>query len=168
MFRSLLVPAIIAIALLCNSCAQSPAVEQRRKAVEAELGAILGQPLDDGSYGMPKRCLSEHEFRSFRALDDRHLLFFGRRDRQWINKLWTRCPDLRYGTVLRVRSYSSFSRICEMDSFKVDEWFSWPWYRRWPWHWGSYWSTGMTCTLGKFQPVSEAQVQAIEDVLKSR
>jgi len=111
--------------------------------------------------------LSENEYRRFEALDDRHLLFEGRQDRFWVNTLRTPCPDLKYGTVLVVRSYGSLASICELDTFVADEWFSWPWYRRWPWHWGA-WGTGMRCTLGDFQPVSEAQVSAIRDVLKSR
>jgi hypothetical protein len=54
-----------------------------------------------------------------------------------------------------------------MDSFEVADWFDWPWYRRWPWHWGGGWGVGMRCTLGEFQPVTRAQVDAIEDVLAS-
>jgi len=58
--------------------------------------------------------------------------------------------------------------MCDMDSFEVTDWFDWPWYRRWPWHWGGSWGVGMRCTLGKFQPVTEDQVNAITELLKSR
>ena len=75
-----------------------------------------------------------------------------------------RCFDLRHGSVLRVRRFS-YSRICDADHFAVDDWFEWPWYTRWPWHWGA-WSTGMTCTLGKFYPVTEGQVAEIEALLR--
>ena len=67
-----------------------------------------------------------------------------------------------------VRSFSS-RRICDMDRFQVADWFYWPWYRRWYWpgYWGPDWGMGVHCSLGKFQPVTEAQVAEIEAVLDS-
>lgn len=153
-------------ALLLASCAVSPEAESRRQAIEADIADILSYPLDPAEFGETKRCLADNEYRNFRALDDQHILFDGRRDRQWINTLRMRCPDLRYGDVLIVRSFSS-RRMCDMDTFQVADWFDWPWYRRWPWHWGG-WGTGARCTLGKFQPVTEAQVDEIEAVLERR
>jgi hypothetical protein len=123
--------------------------------------------LDPAEFGEVKRCLSDSEFRTFRALDDRRILFEGRRGKLWINTLRMPCHDLRYGDVLIVRQFSSM-RMCAMDSFEVADWFAWPWYRRWPWYWGRNWGMGMRCTLGEFQPVSESQVADIEAVLRSR
>lgn len=156
-----------AAALFFASCAVSPEAESRRQAIEDDIAIILSVQLDPAEFGETKRCLADREYRSFRALDDRRILFDGRRDRQWINTLRSRCPDLRYGDVLVVRSFSSM-RMCDMDSFQVADWFDWPWYRRWPWHWGGGWGTGARCTLGKFQPVTEAQVEEIEAVLERR
>lgn len=155
-----------AAVLLCAGCAVSPDVENRRKAIEADIDEILSLSLDAEEYGEPKRCLSDSQYRTFRALDDRHILFVGRRDKLWINTLRGRCHDLRWGDVLIVRPTSG-SRMCDMDRFQVADWFDWPWYRRWPWHWGG-WGTGPMCALGKFQPVSEAQVQEIEALLENR
>lgn len=159
---------ILCGALLCTSCAVSPETQERRQAVEEKIEAILSVALDAEEYGKTQRCLSDHEYRDFRALDDRRILFEGRRGEFWLNTLRMRCSDLEHATVLRVRSISSIGRICEMDTFVAGDWFAWPWYRRWPWHWGTYWGSGMTCTLGEFQPVTEAQVKAIEDVIESR
>ena len=153
-----------ATVLLCASCAVSPEVESRRKAIEADIDDILSLPLDVDEYGETKRCLSDNEYRTFRALDDRHILFEGRRDKQWINTLRGRCHDLRWGHVLVVRPTSA-SRMCDMDRFEVADWFDWPWYRRWPWRWGT-WGRGPMCVLGKFQPVTEAQMQEIEALLE--
>ena len=154
--------------LLCAGCATSPEVESRRQAIEADIESILSQPLDPAEFGETKRCLADHEYRNFRALDDKHILFDGRRGKQWINTLRSRCPDLRYGDVLVVRSFSS-TRMCDMDRFQVADWFDWPWYRRWrPWHWGGDWGMGIPCSLGKFQPVTKGQVAEIEAVLESR
>jgi len=153
-------------ALLCASCAVSPEAEEQRLAREAEIAHILSIELDPAEYGETKRCLSDTEYRSFRALDDRRILFEGRRNKFWVNTLRSRCSDLRYGDVLVVRQFSS-SRMCDTDTFEVAEWFDFPWYRRWPWHWGT-WGTGLRCSLGKFQPVTEAQVKAIEAALEAR
>jgi len=156
----------VAAALLVASCATSPEVESRRQAIQADIESILSEPLDPAEYGDTRRCLADMEYRNFRALDDRHILFEGRRGKQWINTLRSRCPDLRYGHVLVVKSFTG-TRMCELDQFQVGDWFDWPWYRRWPWHWGGNWGTGVPCSLGKFQPVTEAQVAEIEAVLRS-
>ena len=162
-----LVCAALAASLLLAGCATSPEAEQQRLQKQASIAEILSQPLDPTEYGEVKRCLSDMDFRRFEALDDRHILFEGRRDRLWINTLRGPCPDLRFGDVLIVRQFSS-TRMCDMDSFEVAEWFDWPWYRRWPWRWGLDWGVGMRCTLGKFQPVTQEQVDEIKAVIRSR
>ena len=156
-----------AVVVLLAGCATSPETEAQRDFREARIEEILSQPLDPAVYGETKRCLRDTEFRTFRALDDRHILFDGRRGRYWINTLRSRCVDLRHGDILIVRPFSS-TRMCEMDRFQVADWFDWPWYRRWPWRWGTSWHTGMTCLLGEFQPVTEEQVVEIRAVLKRR
>ena len=148
--------------LLIAGCATSPEDESRRQAIEADIQDILNLSL--GEDGKPLRCLSDSQYTGFRALDEKHLLFSGLRGKRWVNTLRNNCYDLRHGDVLRVRSFSS-ARICDTDHFAVDDWFEWPWYSRWPWHWGT-WSTGMTCTFGKFYPVTEGQVEEIEAVLR--
>lgn len=154
-------------ALFLAGCATSPEVESRRQAIEADIDEVLSYPLDPAEFGETKRCLSDTQYRNFRPLGDRHILFEGRRDKRWINALRGRCHDLRWGDVLVVRSFSGM-RMCDMDRFHVTDWFAWPWYRRWPWQWGGNWSSGISCMLGKFQPVTEAQVAEIEALLKSR
>jgi len=146
------------------ACASAPDDEGRRQAIEADVQEILS--LSTGKDGRPLRCLSDTQYTGFRALDEKHILFTGMGGKRWVNALRTRCYDLRHGSVLRVRSFS-YSRICDTDRFAVDDWFVWPWYSRWPWHWGA-WSTGMTCTLGQFYPVTEGQVAEIEAVLRGR
>jgi hypothetical protein len=156
---------VACVAILCAGCAASPESQARRQAAEDEIIEILSVPFDDSQSVKTQRCLSDHEFRNFRALDDRRILFEGRSGRLWLNTLRSRCPDLQHADVLRLRSTFSLSRICEHDRFVPDDWFSWPWYRRWPWHWGGAWGTGMSCTLGEFQAVTVDQVRAIDEVL---
>lgn len=159
---------VLGAALVCAGCAVSPEAEERREAVEAEIAAILSEPLDPEEYGTTKRCLAGHEYRSFRALDERRVLFEGLGGKRWLSTLPFRCPDLEYAPVLLVRSVPSTRRICEADPFVVSDWFSWPWYRRWPWDWGWGWGASSSCRLGKFQPVTGEQVDAIEAALQSR
>ena len=154
-----------AATLLVAGCAVSPEVEDRRQAIEADIEEILSLPLDPEEYGEIKRCLSDNEFRNYRALNAKHMLFEGRRGKQWINTLRSPCHDLRHGDVLIVRRFSG-TRMCDMDRFQVSDWFDWPWYRRWPWHWGT-WASGPSCTFGKFRPVTEAQIQEIEALLEN-
>lgn len=164
--QKLYVYAILALTLVCASCATSPAVQESNRTTEEEIEFILSQPLDVAEYGETKRCLAGSQYQDFRVLGDQRILFEGRRGKLWLNTLRMRCPDLRFATVLRVKSIYSYGRICDMDSFQPGDWFDWPWYRRWPWHWGNRWGAGMTCSLGKFQPVTETQVEAIEAALK--
>ena len=153
--------------LLVAGCAASPEAETRREAIQADIAAILAEPIDAAEYGETKRCLTERDYRYFRILDDRHILFEGRRGKLWINTLPMRCHDLRYGHVLAIESFSP-SRICDKDQFQVADWFYWPWYRRWPWHWGGGWGAGISCWLGEFQPVTESQLAEIEAILRRR
>ena len=159
--------AACAAALFLSGCATSPDAEARRLAAEADIAEILSAPLDPAEFGETRRCLADREYQGFRALDDRRILFDGRRGKLWINTLRSRCADLRHGEVLVVTSFSG-TRLCDMDRFEVADWFAWPWYRRWPWYWGHRWGTGISCSLGKFQPVTEAQVNEIEAILRAR
>ncbi|MCP5091233.1 MAG: hypothetical protein GY949_09950, partial [Gammaproteobacteria bacterium] len=73
--------------MFCAACAVSPEAESRRQAMEADIDEILAYELDPAEFGETKRCLSDHDFRNFRPLGDRHILFEGRRDKLWINTL---------------------------------------------------------------------------------
>ena len=158
----------VVLSLLLIGCASTPEEIQRREQAERDIEAILTQPSEATEYVEKKRCLREVEYRNFRALDDRHILFEGSRGRLWINKLPIRCPDLRHATVLRVRSTPSFGRMCRHDTFQAVDWFDWPWYRRSPWRWTSPWHSGISCALGDFRAVTPAQVDALERAIKSK
>lgn len=155
------VVAVAATFLLLPGCAVSPEAEERRANAEADIDEIMSYELDPAEYGETRRCLSGTDFDDYRPLGDRHLLFEGRRGKLWVNTLRGRCNALRHNDVLVVRQYSG-SRMCEMDRFKVADWFDYTSRRR-PADWG----TGSDCMLGEFHPVTEAQVAEIEAVLES-
>jgi hypothetical protein len=143
---------ILSAVLLVAACASSPQDEQRRLERETAVDDVLSYKLDPAEYGESKRCLSDMEFKSYRALDDRHLLFKGRSGRLWVNKLRGRCPHLEPSSVLIVRKFGG-SRFCSMDTFEATEWFG---YSRVP---------GIRCVLGEFQPVTQAQIDEIEKIM---
>lgn len=160
--RLTLIPVFMFVLSGCATTAEDAA---RREAMERDIADILSAPLDAAEYGETKRCLSDTEYRSFRVLDERRILFEGRRGRLYLNTLRTRCADLRHATALGVRSYSP-GRLCDADTFYAGDWFEWPWYRRSPLNWGSSWGTKIPCKLGAFQPVTEEQVGEIEALLR--
>ena len=152
---------LVALLVLLTGCASSQEAQERARAQDEDIATILSQPLDRDEYGETRRCLSPYQIRDVRILDDQRILFEGPRGKLWLNTLRMRCPDLRRDSVLRVRTWSPANSICDLDSFAVADWFDWPWYRRW-------WGSGIRCTLGSFQPVTQAQADALVDALRPR
>ena len=142
------------LTVLSTGCAVPPEVEDRREAILADIDEIISLPLDPAEFGETERCLSEGQYRSFRPLGDRHMLFEGRRDKYWINTLVGRCPTLDRGDVLVMRPTSS-GRMCDKDRFEARDRSS-----------RTLLETGPSCALGMFHPVSKAQVEEIEALLE--
>jgi hypothetical protein len=148
---------ITASLLTAAGCATSPEDEDRRKAMEADIDEILAYENDPAEVGEARNCLSENEFRSHRALGNRHLLFEGKRGQLWVNVLRGRCSSLDTNSVL-VMKPSLSGRLCEMDRFNVVYRFESLSSAR----------SAPSCVLGEFKPVTEAQVEEIEARLKMR
>lgn len=148
---------IVASLLALAGCAASPEDERRRQEMEADIDDILTYELDKDEYGEPKTCLSDREYRSIRPLGDRHLLFTGRNDKQWVNVLRGRCHGLNDDSKFIMRQNMS-GRVCSKDIFDVVDQFD------------SISSSvmGPACVLGDFKPVAKAQVGEIEDRLEMR
>jgi len=149
---------IIAALLALAACATSPEDEQRRIDMEADIDEIMSYELDKTEFGEAKNCLSKHEYESFRALGDRHLLFEGRNDKQWVNILRGRCTGLRDDSAFIMRPAMG-SRSCDKDRFEVVD--------RSTLSQGIA-GTGGSCVLGEFRPVAKAQLQEIEGRLEAR
>ncbi|MEQ8860536.1 MAG: DUF6491 family protein [Pseudomonadales bacterium] len=157
---SRLIPALLVAGLLVVGCASAPADREASERRQETVADILNQPLDAEEYGTPRRCMSEIALRDFEPLGDRYLVFEGSRGTLWLNELKGRCPGLDRGRTLAFRNQSF--QVCEFDQFLVSDWFVWSRYRRWPWNW----TDGIPCTLGKFQPVSGDQVDALRAALR--
>ena len=147
---------IVAVLLALAACATSPVDEQRRIDMEADIDEIMSYELDETEFGDARNCLSDTQYRNIRPLGDRHLLFEGRRDKQWVNVLRGRCAGVNDHSVFIMRPASA-GRSCDKDLFDITE------------RAGSVVSgvgMGSTCVLGQFKPVAKAQLQEIEKRLE--
>jgi hypothetical protein len=137
----------------CMSAPEREASEAQAAAREEAIQDILTTPLAAEDYVESERCLSTYAYRSVEVLDDRNVLFKGPGDRAWINQLRHRCIGLRRNDALQFELRDN--RLCELDSFEsVDTLFR-------------VWSrTSATCTLGKFQPVTPEQVEALRAAVR--
>ena len=146
---------IVAALLVLSACATSPEDERKRKEMEADIDDILSYEHDPLEYGEAKSCLSTSEFRSYRALGNRHLLFEGRKGKLWVNVLNGRCPGLHRDSVFIMRPMQA-NRLCDKDRFDAVD------------RLDTRTISAPTCVLGQFKPVTEAQVKEIENRLEMR
>ncbi len=152
-----LICTIVASFLALAGCATSPLDEQKRQEMEADIDDILSYELDPLEYGETRNCLSENDYRSYRALGQRHLLFEGRHGKLWVNVLRGRCPGLGDDSLFIMKPKHG-TRLCENDWFNVTDRFRSL----------SSADTAPTCVLGEFKPVTEAQVKEIKARLAMR
>ena len=82
-----------------------------------------------------------------------HLLFYGTGGKVWLNKLRTPCVGLRPRSTLRFDLHTT--SVCNLDSVTAIETRLWFWDR-----------ASATCSLGSFEPISEAQADFLKDQLK--
>jgi hypothetical protein len=97
---------------------------------------------EDGIDRAPKTCHTRSGLRKTAVADDRTVLFIGRKDIH-INVLRSACPGLARGTAISYRGRSGrTSPFCRGDTIRPEGY-------------------GVTCTLGSFYEVSEAQARAL-------
>ena len=90
--------------------------------------------------GDAQRCIALNSIRSTRVVDDSTVLFYGRGDRVYVNRLPQRCPGLRANRTFMYRT--TMSQLCDIDVITVlyDRPFGF--------------MPGPSCGLGRFQPIS--------------
>ncbi len=153
----LVVCTIVALLLALAGCATSPLEELKRQEMEADIDDILSYELDPTEYGEAKSCLAEIEIRNYRALGKRHLLFEGRQGRFWVNFQHGRCAALSDHSIFIMKPKQG-TRLCAKDWFHVTDRFDSL----------ARATAAPTCVLGEFRPVTEAQVEEIENRLEMR
>lgn len=147
---------LVLAVLMVGGCTARPAEEVPPSAAEAKQEAIediLSTPLEAEEYAEAARCLPTHAYRSVEVLDDQNVLFKGPGDRAWLNQLRHRCIGLRRNDTLRFNLRDN--RVCDLDTFESVDTFFRMWTR-----------TSATCSLGRFQPVTPEQVEAIKAAIQ--
>lgn len=109
-----------------------------------DVETILANPLEDDAYRTSQNCISTRSYDGVEVLDDKTLLFHGRRG-VWLNRLLTRCRGLSWEMIPTVESHGS--RVCEHDRFRGRPRSGFP--------------ESTSCTLGKFEKIDEAQVKSL-------
>jgi hypothetical protein len=125
-----------------------------RRCLAALLGSVAALSLasaaaqdDEEESDEPLRCLSMNGIRSTKILDDQRVLFIQGRDKVFLNRLDRECLGLfRNGTfTYKVQSGARHARLCDTDSITVLE----------------TTGRGLNCGLGRFEPLSQAEVESL-------
>jgi hypothetical protein len=123
-----------------------------------QIDFILDHPLPESEYAQSERCVYTNEYDAIEVLDTRRLLFRGRRGTFWLNQLRSDCLGLTRDAVLILEKRNR--NVCDMDSFR-----SVP--RRAVVQISDLGSSqfGMSCMLGHFELITEAQAMVLRDAL---
>ena len=125
-----------------------------RKGLAALLGSVAALSLasaaaqdDEEESDEPQRCMSMNSIRSTKFLDDQRVLFIQSRDKVFLNRLDRECLGLfRNGAfTYKVQSGARHARLCDTDSITVLE----------------TTGRGLNCGLGRFEPLSQAEVESL-------
>lgn len=114
---------------------------------------ILTQSAGPETYGSPKNCLRLTDYRKVEVLDRQNLLFWGRGDHVWLNRLRTPCVGLRPRATLRFDLHTN--QVCNLDSVTAIE-ISFRFWSR----------ASATCGLGSFEPIAVNQAKALKAALE--
>ena len=82
----------------------------------AEIETILANPLGNSAYVNESRCVPGGGFGNVEVVDDRNLVFEGRRGKLWWNRLRQRCLGLHSNMRLTMERRSW--RFCARDRFR--------------------------------------------------
>ncbi len=140
-----------AMAVVAAGCAG----KAENKGPPPSVEAILASSLTESDYGKPERCLKVSDYQKIRVLDRQHLLFEGRGDKVWLNKLRTECPGLRKNAILRLDILTS--RVCNLDTVTSIE------VRR-------YYVDRLsaTCSLGPFMQIPREQAEFLKKEIRGK
>lgn len=124
--------------------------------LNAQIDFILDHPLPESEYSQSDRCVYSNEYDAIEVLDSRRLLFRGRRGAFWLNQLRSECLGLTRDGVLILEARSR--SVCDMDSFR-----SVPRSALVQMSDLASAQFGMSCMLGHFEAITEAQAMVLRD-----
>ncbi|MEE9253523.1 MAG: hypothetical protein V3U43_01180 [Pseudomonadales bacterium] len=111
------------------------------------------ETLPESQYIDTQRCLGAQRHQSVDVLDEQRLVFKGLRGRIWLNQLKARCQGLRRRMVLELTP--RVNRLCELDGVRgLDQ--------------ASFRPMSARCTLGKFEAITEQQLELLKNALEAR
>jgi hypothetical protein len=130
-------------------------MESRLSSYTVVIALLLGlAPLSAGLADQPddaeaERCILINRIRNTYVLDDQRILFYMRGKEVYLNQLPRRCAGL--GLERRFMYRTSLSQLCDLDTISVLRSF------------GGGFMQGATCGLGKFQPITEEDADALRN-----
>ena len=102
-----------------------------------------------GEYFQLENCIRRSAIRSTDIVDDRTVIFYMSQQKIYVNQLPHRCSGLRSAGTFSYRTTGS--QLCSVDTIKVIR------------SMGRSLSTGPSCGLGKFRPVTKEEVAMIKN-----
>jgi len=115
-----------------------------------DIDTILNTQLESSEYSETQNCIYTRSYDGIEIIDERHLLFKGKRGKAWINQLRHRCTGLTGDKILFIDIRGS--RLCMADTFSAREK-------------GDNFTISPLCRFGKFQAVSEEQLPLLHEAL---
>ncbi|MCP5179247.1 MAG: hypothetical protein H6994_05155 [Pseudomonadales bacterium] len=112
-------PTLMALASLLASIVPPAALGSEPMESEPDPPAVLTELLPDDAYGAGDSCLLMRKVGQVDVLDENHLLFWGRKDEAWINRLSVRCRGLRENALLAFEQHGS--SVCRNDWVNAHE-----------------------------------------------
>ncbi len=128
--------------------------EQQAETPQSEyedIETILSKPMAPGEYTPMDRCLTKQQFDIVRVLDEQTMVFIGRGDQIWLNRLTRRCVGLNDRDVLFLDARDRHA--CYQDQFATVDKFDLS-------------TQKSTCILGMFQEISAEQLVAVKAALR--
>ena len=145
--------ALAAMALLVAACATQPVTTAP---VEAPMTVdeILASAPQAEKDSDTVNCLHRDAYTDIEVINPELLLFHGRSDRLWLNRLRQSCVGLRQDHTLALDMRNG--RLCDLDSVSGVDIL------------GGHYLPGARCSLGKFDPVSPEQADLLKAQLSRR
>lgn len=160
-----LLAAALAGAVAAAEPAEQPAAKPAPEPAEApaapgetaapiDVAAILRGELTEDDYQDSQLCIAPRDLNTIEVLDERLVLFLGRRGEIWLNQLDSRCRGLEPEMVLDLRSYGG--NFCRLDRFRAAPRFN------------AFLYVTAECRLGAFETITEPHAEALRAAVAER
>ena len=134
----------VAVFFLGLTSPASFAADDEQDEAPLDVETILANPLDEDAYRSSTHCISTRRYDAIEIIDENTVLFHGRKE-VWLNRLSGRCRGLTRDMVPNILTRSG--RVCEFDRFHGQSRSGFP--------------DSLSCTLGRFEKIDEAQVESL-------